>query len=151
MKNILTFFLLLSLYNTAYAVNTLSANEVNIATFLAMDAHQIIKANGKKLNAIERFGYKKAQKIVRKAQKAGLLDKIAESEGGDRGGKNRRGLLATIFGGIGLLLIWLPIIGLGFGIAGLVIGILGVVKDGANALNLVGLILGGIVTLVWLL
>lgn len=62
-------------------------------------------------------------------------------------------LLATIFGASGLLFILIPIplftiLGMLLGVAGLVLGIIGIRGVGANALNILGIVFGGCVTLI---
>jgi len=164
MNRLLTLFctlLLLVLGRTATATapyhvyeqnpETTERNELRVTSvedFLALTPKEIEARTGEKPSLGERIALKLAQKRVKKQLKKG---KQPEFQEGGSGGK--LGLLSLIFGGAGVLLVFLPIIGLlGLlsGIAGFVLGLIALKRGEKKTMPIIGMVLGGLVILLFI-
>lgn len=101
-------------------------------------------ATGKKHGFLERVGAKIIQKKLNKA--------LSSAKAGGGSGGNTLSLLSCIFGGAGLLLL---LVGGGLalllGLAGIVLGIIGLKKEDSKAMAIIGIVCGGLVILLALL
>ena len=61
--------------------------------------------------------------------------------------------MATIFSSVGLLLMFTPVglLGMALGIAGFVLGLIGLKRDADMTLSLIGVVIGGLVILITVL
>jgi uncharacterized membrane protein YjjP (DUF1212 family) len=97
----------------------------------------------KKLSFTQRIALKLIQKKARKAE--------AKSRADNTGEKRPLSTLAVIFGSIGLGVIFIPFlaaVAVPCAVAGIVLGILGIKREGANAMNILGIVFCGTLILV---
>jgi hypothetical protein len=103
------------------------------------------KASGRKMSLLERTFFKVARnKVARKLEKS-KLDQDIDADS--------MGFWSAVAGIAGFLVIWIPIIriiGFLLGIAGLVLGILSVSREGAGVTNILGIIFGAAALLIFL-
>ena len=139
-------------FNTIYATVLASSYQkvttdnqnLNSQDFSKMTVQEYALRTGKKMSFIEKFAFKIAQKKVNMMRKA------------DGAGSDLLSLLSVILGGAGLLFVLigtssgLVLLGLLSGIAGFVLGLLGLKKEDSHTMALIGMICGGIVVLAFL-
>lgn len=139
--------------------NNSSANmlsNITVSQFLSLDFDKIQESNLVSLNWMQKSLLKSAQKRLAKKVSKGkidasqsLLNKSAAAKG-----ENRRGMFSLIFGGAGFLFLFLgPLayLSLPLGIAGLILGIIGVKKDKNDTMAIIGMVFGSLVILLFLL
>ncbi len=115
--------------------------------FLSLTPKQVEAKTGEKMSLVQKMGLKIAQKRFKKELKKNP-DARAE------GNLDVVGLLSLIFGGLGLILLFTPLglLGLLLGIAGFVMGFVGMKKDGANKVfRILGIVFGGLTILLLLI
>ncbi len=120
----------------------------SVEDFLALTPKDIEARTGKKPSLGERIALKLAQKRVKKQLKKGEQPEF--QEGGSGG---NLGLLSLIFGGAGVLLVFIPaigIIGLLSGIAGFVLGLIALKRGEKKTMPIIGMVLGGLVILLFI-
>lgn len=126
----------------AVAINSAPNAYDALAEDVSMELADFKTLRGEKLRLKERIAYRIVQK------------KINKSENKTSRGGNTLGLLALIFGILGLLLFWLPVVGfLGFllGVAAFILGILGIKRDANPGMAIAGLVLGSVMLVILLL
>ena len=145
-----TFFGLLPLNTISATVLTSSYQKIttdnqsfNLEDFSKMTVQEYTLRTGKKMSFVEKLAFKVAQKKAKMMRKA------------DGAGGNTLSLLSVILGGAGLLFLLigssgLALLGLLAGIAGFVLGLIGLKKEDSHAMAIIGLICGGIVVLIFL-
>jgi hypothetical protein len=121
------------------------SSNFTIEDFISMTPEQFGHRSGHKLSWKEKIVYKMLQKKVKKKtakEKTGVSPKE---------NSNTLSLLSLIGGMIGLVF-WfiLPVLGLLMAAAGLAIGIYSLKKEGTNALNVLGIVFGGLAILAFL-
>jgi len=163
MKKIATLtlaFMLMLLAGKSYAVvvvqpqggETVEAAEpaaagITVADFINMTPKEYAEQSGEKMSFAKKLAFKMVQNKVKKQVAKGKVDASAPASG------NTMSLLSLIFGAVGIIFIWLPvvgIIGLLLGIAGFVFGLVAMKKEGSNVMNLLGTIFGGLTVLLFL-
>ena len=143
-----------SLSSPTQSGNILS--NITVSQFLSLDFDKIQESNLVSLNWMQKSLLKSAQKRLAKKVSKGkidasqsLLNKSAAAKG-----ENRRGMFSLIFGGAGFLFLFLgPLayLSLPLGIAGLILGIIGVKKDKNDTMAIIGMVFGSLVILLFLL
>lgn len=141
---LLPLFLLFSI-NSMFAVKTATVPTEKEAVSIT-DLRQEPTKKQKKSGFFQRILEKKIVKKITK--KLGLADEDRTKRSG-----NLFGLLATIFGVLGLILLFtqLGLVGILFGIAAFVLGLIGIKRDDSITLGIVGTILGGLMVLLFLI
>ncbi len=151
--------------NKAYAVHIESSphhpgkinlgDEMTVNDFLALDVKDYRTAGGNKLKWNQQLAFKIAQKnFTRKVQKGGLDENLNFHEAANVSPANRTGRLSLILSSVGLVFFFIPvvnIIGLGFSLAGLILGIIGLRKDEDQTMAIIGMVIGGLGVLISLL
>lgn len=95
------------------------------------------KQLGKKKSFADKIKFKIAQKWSKKL-----------SEANEKSDKKTLSLIALISGASSLIVIWLlPVLGLLLGIAGIIFGIIGLKKENAKVMAILGIVFGGILVL----
>ncbi len=115
--------------------------QMSVDDFLAIDFKNYRTADGQKLKWGKRFALGMAQNSLAKKIKKGNVEGTTTLDTAlAQGSNNIHGLLSVIFGAVGL---FVPILGLGLLIAGLVLGIIGIKKDASPTLAIIGTALCG--------
>jgi hypothetical protein len=125
-----------------------AGNFMTYQDLLSVTPQQYEALSGKKMPWPQKLALKIAQKKAAKKIAKGKLDPNAAVASG-----NTLSLLSLIGGAGGLLLIWIPyigLLGLAMAIAGLVLGLVAMKNEGSNTMNLLGVILGGLTLLLFL-
>ena len=92
---------------------------------------------GKKMSFADKIKFKIAQKWSKKL-----------SDANEKSDKKTLSLIALISGISSLIVIWLvPVLGLLLGIAGIVFGFIGLKKENAKVMAILGIVLGGLLVL----
>lgn len=141
---------------TSKVKSTALSSSMTINQFLSIDAGQIRKSHGIKHAWIKRWTLRHAQHRLSKKLVTGELKgetrlDLALAKGGD---PNKRGKFALIFAGAGFLFLFLgPLayLTLPLAVAGLILGIIGVQKDRDRTMAIIGIVLGGLTLLIFLL
>lgn len=149
MKKTFSTFIILFLCSMAY--NNLSAaieihtfkKEENFKTPEMQQEKTILsiaeyeKRVGKKMNFWDKTKFKIAQKWTKNV-----------SEANEKSNKKTWSLLSLIFGASSLFVIWfVGVLGLLLGVAGVVFGIIGLKKEKAKVMAIIGIVLGGLLVL----
>ena len=103
------------------------------------------KASGRKMSWLERTFFKTARNKVARNLEKSALDQDIDTDS--------MGFWSAVAGIAGFLIIWIPIIriiGFLLGIAGLVLGILSISREGTGVTNLLGIIFGAAAMLIFL-
>jgi hypothetical protein len=131
---------------TTATATAAAAADFTVADFLNMTPKQYAEQSGEKMSFTKKLAFKMVQNKVKKQVAKGKVDASAPASG------NTMSLLSLIFGGVGLLSLVLPIgiFGLLLGVAGLVLGLVAMKKEGSNVMNLLGTIFGGLTVLLFL-
>ncbi len=121
--------------------------QVSVEDFLNMTPKQFEAQSGQKMSFVQKVAFKMAQNKVKKQVAKGKLDVHAPASA------STMSLLSLIFGATGLLLLLLVsgILGLALGIAGFVLGLVAMKKEGSNVMNILGTVLGGLAVLLFLI
>jgi hypothetical protein len=138
--------------NTALTMATPGSMTVN--DFLAVDLKTYKSADGKKLKWTQRIALSNFQKGLAKKVSKGKIEGTASlNEAAKAPSANKHGLLSLIFSAVGLVLLFTPVglVGMALGIAGFVLGLIGLKRDADMTMALVGVILGGLVIFITLL
>lgn len=161
--------ILFSLFNvfavTIYAVNKgvpdLSKNQqylpldIQISQFIELDFGTLQESKSIKINWIQKWIFKAAQKKLAKKVAQGKIDSTKSLfEIHAVKNDNKRGLLSLLFAGGGILFLFLgPLayLSLPLGIAGLILGIIGVKRDKNDTMAIIGMVFGSLVILLFLL
>jgi hypothetical protein len=113
---------------------------ISASEFIALTPKEIAKKTSEKMSWDERILLKIAQKRIKKQLAKGVQPPPTESK---EGSSNKMGKISVILGGAGLLLLFsivevLVILGLICVGAGLVFGIIGLVKDEKKTMAIIG-------------
>jgi hypothetical protein len=147
MKTFFTLFLSVVLLNGTFAMiekknnsNQTTEISINVPTpqkdFRTMTIADYEKLSGKKMGLISKVQFKVAQKFATKK---------AETEKSD---KKTFSLISLIAGGISLITtIIFPFVGLLLALAGLIFGIIGLKKEKAHTMSILGIVFGGLTLL----
>ena len=130
------------------------AGDMTVNQFLSMDLKTFKSAEGKKLKWTQRIALGSFQKNLAKKVKKGKVDGQASLHDVTKApSANKFGLMATIFSSVGLLLMFTPVglLGMALGIAGFVLGLIGLKRDADMTLSLIGVVIGGLVILITVL
>lgn len=103
--------------------------------------------SGEKLSFGKRLAFKMVQKKIKKQAAKGHLDLSAPAS------RETMSTLSLIFSVVGLALLFVPVIsflGLVLGIAGFVLGLVAFKKEGVNVKNILGVVFGGLMILLFL-
>lgn len=127
--------------------------ELTVEQFLNMTPKSFEEHSGQKMPWYQKLAFKMVQKKVKKKTAKGELDPAATYTPG------KMSLLSLIFGSLGMITILLPAVGfflgVGFSVAGLVLGIVAIKREGSNVMNILGIVFSAttltIVLLVYLL
>lgn len=155
-------FLLIDLlcWNSAFAVHpgnnaiidsrtSIVNQQMTVSDFLSINFNHYKTETGSRLTWGQRLAMKMFQKKVAKEVRKGKIEgnsaffEYATGEGYN----NRTGRMSLIFSSIGLLLLFVPylaIVGIALGIAGFILGIVGMKKDADPTMAVIGTILGGV-------
>ena len=118
------------------------ALQMSVNDFIAFDAKEYRKADGKKLKWTERLAFKLVQKNLAKKVKKGKIEgTMPMHEAGNAAGGNLYGLLSLIFSVVGL---FVPFLGLALLVAALVLGIIGINRDNNPTMAIIGTVLSGL-------
>ena len=149
MKKLLLLFLLLPGYLILHATGGVAPikptnRSITLKEFVKLTPKEYQKLTGKKLKLKEKIGLKILQwKVKRKMNDQATPEQI------------RLGRLSLIFGILAMVFIFIPIgiiaiIGLGFAIAGFVLGIKSI-KGNSNVMGILGIVFSGLVLFFFLL
>jgi hypothetical protein len=162
-NSILGIFLLT--FSTAYAVHTIKSptsgapvfsQSMTVNQFLSIDPDQIRKSNGIKQAWAKRWVVRHAQHRLQKKIDNGKLSRESTLNQAFAKGNNpnNRGKWSLILAGAGFLFLFLgPLayLTLPLAVAGLVLGIIGLQKDRDRTMAIIGIVLGGLTLLIFLL
>lgn len=122
---------------------------LSIENFLNMTPKAFEEHSGKKMSWTKKLAFKMVQKKVKKKAAKGELDLAASYTPG------KMSLLSLIFGSLGMITIFLPVVGfflsVGFSVAGLVLGIVAIKREGSNVMNILGIVFSATTLVVVLL
>lgn len=162
MKKIILLTFLLSAWNTqifsavaAVAPATPSIVETETALEPALTLGELAEMtpreweaqSGEKMGFGKRIAFKIVQKKIKKQAAKGQLDLTAPA------GSETLSTLSLIFSVVGIALLFVPIIGflgLLLGISGFVLGLVAFKKEGTNVKNILGVVLGAVMILLFL-
>lgn len=163
MKKIILLTFLLSAWNTqifsavaavspatASIVETETAPEpaLSLGELAEMTPREWEAHSGEKLSFGKRIAFKMVQKKIKKQAAKGHLDLSTPA------GSETMSTLSLIFSVVGLALLFVPVIsflGLVLGISGFVLGLVAFKKEGVNVKNILGVVFGGLMILLFLI
>ena len=164
---LLTFIFLISILSPLHliAVNTTEVDhlknkthpltDISVGQFIALDFEKLQESKLIKINWIQKSIFKAAQKkLTKKVNKGKINASQSLFKAGAGKSENRRGMFSLIFGGAGFLFLFLgPLayLSLPLGIAGLILGIIGVKKDKDDTMAIIGMVFGSLVILLFIL
>ncbi len=128
-----------------------TGGQMTVKDFLDINIKDYRTPEGKKLNWSRRLLFNITQKsLARQVQLGKIVGTMPISDVAKRGGggRNTYGLLSLIFSVGGL---FIPILGLGFIIAALVLGIIGIRRDYNPTMAIIGTVLSGLFLLLFLI
>lgn len=132
-----------------------AGTSLTVQQFIDFDLKSYRGADGKRLPFVKRVSLSIIQKKLAKDVKKGRLEANADFSNAMKApSANKRGLLSLIFSSLGLIFMFIPyvaILGFGLSVAGFVLGIIGLSRDEDMTMALLGVILGGIALLIYLL
>lgn len=119
--------------------------QVSVEDFLNMTPKQFEEQSGQKMSFVQKVAFKMAQNKVKKQVAKGKLDANAPASAGTMS------VLALVFGAAGLVLLFVSgLFGLLLGIAGFILGLVAMKKEGSNVMNILGAVFGGLSILLFL-
>jgi hypothetical protein len=127
---------------------------MTVGDFISMDLKLLRNADGRRLGFPKMTGAKIMQKSLAKQVRKGKISADADLKESMAASANKRGLLSVIFSAAGLIFLFIPyvnILGLGFSIAGFVLGIIGIKRDADPTLAIIGTVLGGVALFIYLI
>ena len=138
----------------AVSLKTTGHPQMTVGDFLSMDLKVLRNAEGRRLGLPKMIGAKIVQKSLARQVKKGKISANADLKESMAASANKRGLLSVIFSSAGLIFLFIPyvnILGLGFTIAGFVLGIIGIKRDADPTMAIIGTVLGGVALFIYLL
>lgn len=133
-----------------------AGSSLTVQQFIDFDLRSYRDGDGKRIPFIKRISLSIIQKKLARDVRKGRLEAnegLAEAMKAAPSA-NKRGLLSLIFSSLGLIFMFIPyivILGFGLSVAGFVLGIIGLNRDEDMTMALLGVILGGIGLLIYLL
>ncbi len=117
----------------------------SVEDFLNMTPKQFEEQSGQKMSFVQKIAFKMAQNKAKKQVAKGKLDANTPASA------STMSLLALVFGAAGLVLLFVSgLVGLLLGVAGFVLGLVAMKKEGSNVLNILGTIFGGLAILLFI-
>src|SRR4030095_7228477 len=136
--------------------NTTDVNQqMTVNDFLSIDFKQYRAEDGNRLKWGQRIAMKLFQKKIARELRKGKIEATSPFFDYSRGEgySNRTGRLSLIFSSVGILMLFIPylaIVGVALGIAGFILGVIGLKKDADPTMALIGMIIGGLVLFLFL-